>query len=101
MKINLGVAKCGLACCLCAENNVCTGCDTGECSGKEGLLSKIKPYGFTLFIKQYGVKKFLDCLEKNEKKGIYYRYPNSDQDVGDYDKFTNIEDLFNFLLTGT
>lgn len=35
------------------------------------MLSKIKPYGFTLFAKRYGEKTLLDCLERNEKAGIY------------------------------
>ena len=39
---------------------------------KRGLLNKIKPYGFTLFIKRYGIEKLLDCLEENEKRGIRY-----------------------------
>ncbi len=71
MKRELGIARCGLACCLCSENDHCGGCNTGECPDKDwcenrkcsiekqyghcyecesecrkGLLSKIKPYGF-------------------------------------------------------
>lgn len=74
MKRELGIARCGLACCLCSENVTCSGCDSGECLDKDrcenricslerdlkhcfeceencrrGLLSKIKPYAFTLF----------------------------------------------------
>jgi len=77
MKRELSIARCGLACCLCAENTRCAGCNAGECSDKEwcenrrcslskniqhcfecdedcrkGLLSKIKPYTFTLFVKK-------------------------------------------------
>lgn len=36
-----------------------------------GLLSKIKPYGFTLFAKRYGEETLLDCLERNEKMVLY------------------------------
>ena len=79
MKRELGIARCGLACCLCSENEHCSGCNSGECPDKDrcenrkcsiennythchecktecrrGLLSKIKPYGFTLF---NGMKK--------------------------------------------
>ncbi len=95
MKRELGIARCGLACCLCSENVKCNGCysdncpDCAQCENrkcsiekellgcydcemdcKKGLLNKIKPYGFTLFIKRYGVEKLLDCLEENEKRGV-------------------------------
>ena len=35
MKRELGIARCGLACCLCSENISCKGCDSGECPDKE------------------------------------------------------------------
>ena len=79
MKRELGIARCGLACCLCGENVHCGGCHTGDCPDKgwcvnrkcseekgfghcwdcgedcrKGLLAKIKPYGFTLFVRRYG-----------------------------------------------
>ena len=88
MKRELGIARCGLACCLCSENTNCAGCNSGECPGKDwcenrkcslekgighcyvcdencqkGLLTKIKPYAFNLFAKRYGEKQLLDCLE--------------------------------------
>ena len=74
MKRELGIARCGLACCLCSENVTCNGCNSGECPDKDwcenrectvskkighcyecnekcrkGLLAKIKPYAFTEF----------------------------------------------------
>ena len=95
MKRELGIARCGLACCLCTENVTCNGCDSNGCPDNEfcenkkcsvakelshcykceencrkGLLSKIKPYTFTLFAKKYGEEKLLDCLERNEKNGV-------------------------------
>lgn len=122
MKRELGIARCGLACCLCSENTHCTGCNSGECSGKEwcknrkcsiekeishcyecnedckqGLLSKIKPYAFTQFIKRYGEEYLLDCLEANEKIGIVYHREGI---TGDYDDFTDSEDLIEFIKTG-
>lgn len=79
MKRELGIGRCGLACCLCSENDKCNGCNSGGCPDKDwcenlrcsvgkgiaycyecgkdckkGLLHKIKPYTFTLFIKRYG-----------------------------------------------
>ncbi len=50
--------RCGLSCCLCQENCV------------KGILRKIKSYTFTVFVKEYGEEKFLDCLERNEKMGF-------------------------------
>ena len=108
MKRELGIARCGLACCLCSENEHCSGCQSEECPDKgwcvnrkcsiengvgscfscsencrKGLLGKIKPYAFTLFIKRYGVEKLLDCLEANESNGIVYHRSGI---VGDYDE---------------
>lgn len=122
MKRELGIARCGLACCICSENEKCTGCDSGECPDKawcenrkcsinknlegcfscikdchKGLLNKIKPYGFTLFIKRYGKEKLLNCLEENEKRGVVY---HRDGINGDYDEFDDVEKLVSFILTG-
>ena len=123
MKRELGIARCGLACCLCTENEHCSGCNSGECPYKDwcenrkcsiskkidgcyacnedcriGLLSKIKPYGFTKFIKMYGIEKMLDCLEQNEKNGIVYHREGIN---GDYDDFNNVDELIEFIKTGT
>ena len=35
MKRELGIARCGLACCLCTENARCRGCNSGECPDKD------------------------------------------------------------------
>lgn len=35
MKRELGIARCGLACCLCSENVSCQGCDSGQCPDKD------------------------------------------------------------------
>ena len=61
------------------------------------MLNKIKPYGFILFVKKYGEKQLLDCLERNERSGIVYHREGVD---GDYDDFENVEDLFLFIKTG-
>lgn len=98
MKRELGIARCGLACCLCSENEHCSGCNSGNCPDKnwcenrkcsiqkgiahcygcqedchKGLLSKIKPYGFTAFAKRYGEEELLNCLERNENIGACHR----------------------------
>lgn len=122
MKRELGIARCGLACCLCSENEKCRGCRSDECPDKDwcenrkcsmekgvshcsvcgeecrkGLLNKIKPYGFTLFLKRYGEDELLDCLERNEKNGIVYHREGI---VGDYDDFDDVEQLVEFIRTG-
>lgn len=122
MKRELGIARCGLACCLCSENDHCDGCNSGGCPGDawcvnkkcslekkvphcyeceeactKGMFSKIKPYGFTLFAKRYGEQELLDCLERNEKAGIVYHRSGI---VGDYDDFEDVEELIRFIRTG-
>ena len=123
MKRELGIARCGLACCLYSENEHCNGCNSGDCPDKDwcenrkcsleksvahcyecpedchkGLLSKIKPYGFTLFAKRYGEDVLLNCLERNEKNGVVYHREGI---VGDYDDFDDVEKLIGFILSGT
>ncbi|MCM1114267.1 MAG: DUF3795 domain-containing protein [Clostridium sp.] len=122
MKRELGIARCGLACCLCSENITCNGCNSGKCPDKDwcenrkctiekgfehcfecnencrkGLLSKIKPYAFTEFVKRYGKDALLDCLERNEQQGIVY---HRDGINGDYDDFNDVEKLIDFIQTG-
>lgn len=122
MKRELGIARCGLACCLCSENNRCPGCHAGECPDKEwcenrrcslerktghcyecgedcrkGLLDGIKAYGFTIFCKRYGEAYLLDCLEKNEQGGVIYHRQGFH---GDYDDFDDVEKLIEFIKTG-
>ena len=122
MKRELGIARCGLACCLCSENEHCMGCNSGECPDKgwrenrkcsmekglagcadceedcrKGLLAKIKPYGFTMFVKRYGKEALLDRLEINEQKGIVYHREGI---TGDYDDFDDVQKLMDFILTG-
>ena len=122
MKRELGIARCGLACCLCSENVSCNGCNSGKCPDKEwcenrkctiakslqhcyncnedcrkGLLGKIKPYAFTLFVRRYGEDELLDCLERNEKSGVVYHREGIN---GDYDDFNDVEELIRFIKTG-
>lgn len=59
--------------------------------------AKIKPYGFTLFAKRYGMEVLLDCLEENEKNGVVYHRRGI---MGDYDDFGDVETLIQFIKTG-
>ncbi len=122
MKRELGIARCGLACCLCSENTTCRGCDSGGCPDKDqcenrecslskklshcyeckepcrkGILKKIKPYAFSQFARRYGEEYLLDCLERNEKNGIIYHREGI---TGDYDNFEQAESLIEYIKTG-
>ena len=122
MKRELGIGRCGLACCLCSENETCGGCDSGECPDsatcenracsrerglshcfaceedcRKGLLAKSKPYGFSRFAKEYGIQALLDCLERNEGQGVVYHREGI---WGDYDQLDTLEELFRLLKTG-
>ena len=120
MKRELGIARCGLACCLCSENVTCKGCKRDgflelswctdaqwcenrkcviekdlhgcyECSPAEcrkGLYAeKIKARAFAEFAHRYGV----------EQAGIVYHREGI---MGDYDDFTDLEELIRFIRTG-
>lgn len=123
MKKELGIARCGLACCLCSENETCVGCLADGCTGKDwcevrkcaaqkgvshcyecenaetcgkGILSKIKPKAFTIFAKKHGAEFLLECLERNERRGVTYHKSGI---TGDYD-FDNIDDVINLIANG-
>lgn len=122
VKREMGIARCGLACCLCLKNTHCAGCHADDCpdlywcenrscsreKGLEGcyacdeecckgLLKKIKPQAFRLFIQRYGMEELLDCLERNEKNGIVYHRQGI---YGDYDDFFDLEMLIDFIRNG-
>ena len=122
-KRELGFAVCGLACCVCKENNSCAGCRTGGCPDREWckaygcwsekgkndctlceeypceflILHKNKVKGMHHFIKEHGEDALLECLCRNEKQGINYHYYG--EFVGDYDCATE-EETYELLLNG-
>ena len=112
MKRELGIARCGLACCLCHENITCNGCSSEECIDKEWcenrkcslekeisscFLCENDCYKFTVFINRYGLEALLDCLERNEKNGVIYHREGL---IGDYDNFDDLEKLIEFIKNG-
>ena len=106
MKRELGIARCGLACCLCTENPDCNGCgsngcpDNDSCENKKCSIAKGLTHCYECeeeFAKKYGEEKLLDCLERNEKNGVVYHREGIN---GDYDDFDDVEQLMNFILTG-
>lgn len=112
----LGIAYCGLACCLCSENARCPGCRADGCPGhgdcqnyaccrEKGLtgcwecpefpcgapmLQKVKPRAFARFAKENGVEALLDSLDRNRWAGVVYHRQGID---GDYDLPTEREVL--------
>lgn len=123
MKRELGIAFCGLACCLCSEAENCPGCRNSGCPGHEdcknylccrekgisgcwecedfpcgqGMHGSVRIQAFAAFARKYGAEKLLDCLEKNEKAGVVYHRPGSL--TGDYD-LADESKIFRLLLEG-
>ena len=122
MRRELGIGRCGLACCLCSENDHCNGCSAGDCPDQDwcenrkcslekgidycydcpsncrsGMQASMRPYGFGLFVKRYGMEALLNCLEANERRGVVYHREGLS---GDYDGFDDVEELIAFIRTG-
>ena len=130
MKRELGIARCGLACCLCSENNTCKGCkrdgflelswckDAEWCENRRCVIEK-------------GLNGCYDCYPASCRKGLYSRIikarafaefsrrfgledllnclERNEQAgiiyhrvgiVGDYDEFDDFEELIDFIRTG-
>jgi hypothetical protein len=119
-----GIAYCGLACVVCGENSNCVGCRNDGCLTREWcknrncckakgidgcwlcadfpcsgtMLDKRRVRAFASFIRQYGEKRLLDCLEKNERAGIRYHYEG--KLTGDYDLPETESGIIEVLMHG-
>jgi len=124
MKREKGLAYCGLACAVCGHNENCVGCRNDGCQNKEwcknfnccrekgiegcwvceefpcrdSMLDKVRVRTFAKFIGKYGEAKMMDCLERNEQKGIAYHH--KDSITGDYDIPKTEEGIIHMILTG-
>lgn len=124
MKRELGIARCGLACCVCCENADCVGChadgckdrewcENRKCTIKKGLdgcwqctdfpcnspmLAKPRVRAFAEYIRKFGAERLMDKLAQNERAGVLYHYP--DQLVGDYDCFTGRDEIWDAIDNG-
>ena len=130
MKRELGIARCGLACCLCSENKECKGChldgfvdldwckDAKWCQNRNCCIEK-------------NIEACYKCSDSNCRKGIFKdkikplafcefirRYSldelldcleTNEKNgiiyhrkgiIGDYDDFDDIEKLIGFIKTG-
>lgn len=118
------VAYCGLACCLCSENQTCAGCQDGGCEShawcknyaccrEKGLagcwecesfpcagtmLDQPRIRAFAAFAGLYGAGELERCLLRNREKGIRYHYEG--QLVGDYDACETEEEIIRMIQTG-
>ena len=124
MRRELGIARCGLACCLCSENDTCEGCDSGSCPDRDACevracsLSRgidhcfeceafdscekvrcfqLKARTLGRFARERGVGRLLDCLERNESAGVVYHRSGI---VGEYDDFDDPDALMAFIESG-
>ena len=119
-----GIAFCGLACAVCAENTNCAGCRNEGCKDKDwcknfqcfkvkgikgcwecsefpcsgGMLDNKRIRAFAGFVKKYGEEYLLDCLAKNEKAGVVYHNPG--ELTGDYDIPGTEEGIVQMILNG-
>lgn len=130
MKRELGIARCGLPCCLCSENDTCKGCR------REGYVElSWCPGADWCEVRKCGIEKDIngcyECEPANCQKGMYAenlkarafaeyarRYGmedlldrleinekngvvfNREDFTGDYDDFDNLEQIIDFIRTG-
>lgn len=119
-----GIAYCGLACCVCSENQNCAGCRNDGCKDKEwcksfncckqkglngcwecadfpcsnSMFEKLRVRTFAKFIAEHGEDMFIQCLERNEKNGVVYHYAG--QIIGDYDIPTTEAEIRDMIIFG-
>ena len=124
MKRTLGFGYCGLACCLCSEQEGCPGCRSGggpdkawcksfrcglarghagcwecpefPCPGE--IREKTRVRAFVEFLRRHGETALLDCLERNERAGLVYHYPG--RLTGDYDVPETVEEILELIERG-
>ncbi len=130
MKRELGIARCGLACCLCSENTVCKGCkkdgfaelpwckDAEWCQNRKCAIAKdiagcfeCKPiechkglYADKIKAKgfaEYARRYGLDeLLDCLERNEKAGIVYHREGILGDYDEFDDIEALISFIKSG-
>ena len=118
------IAYCGLACCLCSENENCVGCQDGGCEAHgwcknytccrekglagcwecpsfpcgEGMLVKPRIKAFAEFARRYGAEELERCLLRNRERGVVYH--DAGQLTGDYDRCPDEEAILRLIRTG-
>lgn len=115
------IAYCGLACCVCSENDKCTGCQAGGCDihgwcknynccrekglngcwecgefpCKGGMLDKLRIRAFARYVKECGVENLTECLLRNKENGAVYHYDGMLE--GDYDSCPDEEAIIEMI----
>ncbi len=118
------IAYCGLACCVCAENKNCIGCQSGGCDQhgwcknyiccqnkklegcwacdqfpcENSMLDKPRIRAFAEFTRRYGTEELKRCLIRNRDNGIVYHY--SGQHIGDYDRCSSMDEIIEMVKAG-
>lgn len=130
MKRELGIARCGLACCLCSENVKCKGCgedgfleldwckDAEWCENRKCCLAKDLPACWAcddsacrkgLFAEKIKPLAFTEYIRRYGKDALLDRLEINEKNgivyhregiIGDYDDFDNVEELIKFINTG-
>ena len=130
MKRELGIARCGLACCLCSENVECKGCkrdgflelswckDAEWCENRKCVIEKdlngcyeceplnCKKGLYADKIKPRAFAEYArrygldDLLDHLESNEIAGIVYHREGIIGDYDSFDDIETLIAFIKTG-
>ncbi|MCR4556736.1 MAG: DUF3795 domain-containing protein [Saccharofermentans sp.] len=130
MKRELGIARCGLACCLCSENVKCKGCrldgfkdlswckDAEWCENRKCCIANNLPgcwacseSGCTkgLFKDKIKARGFAEYVRRYGMEALLDRLEINEKNgivyhregiMGDYDEFDDIEELISFISTG-
>ena len=130
MKRELGIARCGLACCLCSENITCKGCrrdgflelswckDAEWCQNRRCVIDRKlsgcwecapKDCRKGLYAEKIKARAFAEYARRYGLEELLDRLEKNEQNgivyhregiMGDYDEFDDLEDLIEFIKTG-
>ena len=130
MKRELGIARCGQACCLCCENTTCKGCrkegfvelswcpdaqgcENRTCGIEKGLNGcyECKPADCRkgLYAEKLSVRGFAEFARRYGVEELLDCLERNEQAgivyhregiMGDYDEFDDLEKLIDFIRTG-
>lgn len=130
MKRELGIARCGLACCLCSENVSCKGCkrdgflelswckDAEWCEVRKCVIAKglcgcyeCNPADCSkgLFAEKIKPRAFAEYARRYGLEALLDRLEINEKNgivyhregiMGDYDEFDDLEELIEFIRTG-
>ncbi len=130
MKRELGLARCGLACCLCSENVTCKGCkadgfkdlswckDADFCENRKCCIAKDVAACWVcddsscrkgLFAEKIKARGFTEYARRYGVEALLDRLEVNEKAgivyhregiMGDYDEFDDVEALIDFINTG-